>query len=146
MQSITAGGGIIFKYSDNGTEPYILLIRRWGKWDLPKGKKEDGESIEMCAAREVSEELGIPIPSILADIGTTYHEYDREGIHYGKTTHWYAMFTAEDTFIPQTEEDIEKTDWFPLDEAMNIVGYENLKTILKAFKKWYETRKSIVVK
>src|ERR1043166_2068643 len=37
--SIEAGGGIVFNAQQN-----ILLIKRLGKWDLPKGKIDPGES------------------------------------------------------------------------------------------------------
>lgn len=140
MKSVIAGGGIVFKFEENGQEPLLLLIYRRGCWDLPKGKKEDDESIPMCAAREVSEELGISIPSILSDIGTSYHEYQMRGREYGKTTYWYAMFTPETQFTPQVEEEIEKVKWFSLSEAQNIIGYENLKPVLESFRKWYSAK------
>lgn len=141
---VIAGGGIIYRYVDAKSDPELLLIYRLDCWDLPKGKKEDDESIRMCAAREVSEELGIPIPSILAELGQTYHEYEREGTDYAKTTYWYAMFTPEEKFTPQIEEDIEKVEWFPLSEAQKIIGYENLKSILVAFQQWYKSKKTYV--
>ncbi len=37
----------------------ILMIFRRGKWDLPKGKLDKGESLEACALREVEEETGL---------------------------------------------------------------------------------------
>jgi len=44
----------------------VLLIQRnrppsEGLWTLPGGRLEPGESIELCAAREVKEELGLSI-------------------------------------------------------------------------------------
>ena len=37
----------------------LLFIYRRGKWDLPKGKIDPGESPEICAVREVKEETGL---------------------------------------------------------------------------------------
>ena len=53
IPTIKAGGGIVYNQ-----EGKVLLIKRNGKWDLPKGKKEKGENIATCALREVEEETG----------------------------------------------------------------------------------------
>jgi len=37
----------------------MLFIYRFNKWDLPKGKLDNGESVSECAIREVEEECGI---------------------------------------------------------------------------------------
>jgi 8-oxo-dGTP pyrophosphatase MutT (NUDIX family) len=140
MEKITAAGGILFKSSKEIREPLVLLIYRRGCWDLPKGKKEDSESVEMCAAREVSEEIGIPIPGIIRQISDSYHEYDREGVHFAKTTHWFVMHTSERRFIPQKEEQIEKIEWFPVSRAKEMIGYKNLLPVLERFEKWYNSR------
>jgi len=40
----------------------VLLLRKiTGKWDLPGGRLDDGEEIELCLAREAIEELGLEI-------------------------------------------------------------------------------------
>lgn len=112
-----------------------MLIYRRGVWDLPKGKKEEYETIEQCARREVAEELGIDIPAVTEKVGTTYHEYERGGKKYGKTIHWFAMpLDKKVSFRPQSEENIEEAKWEQLDEAIDKVGFENLSAILKKFK------------
>lgn len=51
---VEAAGGVVV--DDAGR---WLLIHRNGRWDLPKGHLEAGESLEQCAAREVEEETGV---------------------------------------------------------------------------------------
>ena len=51
---IEAAGGLV--QNSNGD---YLIIFRYGKWDLPKGKLETNERIQDAALREVSEETGI---------------------------------------------------------------------------------------
>ncbi len=60
---VDAAGGLIYRKNDSEA-PEVVMIYRWGKWDLPKGKREKNESIADCAAREVSEELGIKRPKL----------------------------------------------------------------------------------
>lgn len=134
VEPIAAAGGVVFKYPKPEGEPEVLMIFRNGYWDLPKGKLEPGESIPMCAAREVSEEVGSHIPAIVQELGTTYHEYVQNGKMMGKTTYWYSMiFTVNETLIPQNEEGIEQVEWMQLSEAKEKAGFDNLRSILKNF-------------
>lgn len=140
VEPVKAAGGVVFKI-ENSSSPSVLLIFRRGVWDLPKGKLEEGESIEDCSVREVSEEVGVSVlPEIIFELPQTYHEYEEGGVHIGKTTHWFGMQFPENsdlTFAPQTEEDIEKVSWISLDQAQKLVGYENLSKVLRAFKQKY---------
>ena len=51
---IKAAGGVV----QNSQNKYLLIFRR-GKWDLPKGKIDKGETIKNAATREVMEETGL---------------------------------------------------------------------------------------
>ena len=53
---IEAAGGIV--RSEKGE--YLMIYRR-GKWDLPKGKLDEGETIEAASHRELKEETGLTI-------------------------------------------------------------------------------------
>lgn len=104
---IQAGGGLV-----KNTKDEILLILRRGKWDLPKGKLDDNETIEECAKREVQEETGLQKIKLIQPIEITYHTYVQFGKHILKQSHWYAMTAADDEkLVPQTEEDITEIIW-----------------------------------
>jgi len=108
-QPIEAGGGVV-----TGPGGEVLMIYRRGKWDLPKGKRDDGEAIEACAEREVIEETGLPELEIGHKICETYHVYTQGTTDLLKTTHWYHM-QAKETFElhPQKEENILEAKWIP---------------------------------
>jgi len=128
-----AAGGVVLN-SDAGT---ILLIKRNGVWDLPKGKLEEGESIPECAVREVEEETGLKDLKIISSLCETYHEYKEDGKLIGKTTYWYLM-NGEDiqkqVLTPQTEEGITELIWREIDSSSELLGYENLKDVIAALK------------
>ncbi|MQS17399.1 NUDIX hydrolase [Streptomyces kaniharaensis] len=46
------------------TAQRVLLVRdrRSGKWGLPGGRREDGETLPEAAARKALEEAGAPVP------------------------------------------------------------------------------------
>ncbi len=133
MIPVTAAGGVIFRMDRSGIQ--VLIIRRNGHWDLPKGKLEPDESVQACAVREVSEELGIPAPLVVCSLDATWHRYEMDGESYGKTTHWYLMISHATTFVPQAEEHIEEVRWAAIDEALGVVAFENLKIVLERTKK-----------
>lgn len=106
---IIAGGGLVLNEAGE-----LLLIFRRGKWDLPKGKLDEGETIAQCAAREVMEETGITGLTLGKLIGISYHEYFDTFINQDviKETHWFAMqASGVQNLVPQTEEDILEIRW-----------------------------------
>ncbi len=104
---IQAAGGLV--KNKNGD---ILLIFRRGKWDLPKGKLDENESIIECAVREVKEETGLTDVKAGKEIGATYHTYVQFGKHILKQSHWFMMVAKKDEpLTPQTEEDITEIKW-----------------------------------
>jgi len=104
---VQAAGGLVRNENDE-----ILLIFRRGKWDLPKGKLDKGESLEDCAVREVEEETGLKKVKLLASLLITYHTYHEGTRFILKESHWYTMKTKSgQQLIPQTEEDIQEIKW-----------------------------------
>jgi len=122
-----AGGGLV--YNKRGE---VLFIFRNGKWDLPKGGIEKGESIEETAIREVEEETGVSGLKITKKLQKTYHIFKRNGRYKLKITHWFEMHTDFNGITQgQADEGIEKVAWLNPDEIRNALGnsYENIKLL-----------------
>lgn len=136
---VRAAGGVLFKKT--GESPQVLLIYRNGVWDLPKGKCECEETDRACGSREVMEEVGLnesPFPK--AYLCETYHTYRLDSLLIGKTTSWYAMeFNGNiEQLEPERQEGITKLQWLKAGEAIEHVGYENLRKVLNTFTDWYK--------
>ncbi len=115
---IKAAGGIVENSSGDK-----LLIYRNGRWDLPKGKVEDGETLAAAAIREVEEETGMRdiVPGSL--IRKTYHIYYMDGEWILKQTSWYNMHVDGcQQPVPQTEEGITSACWQNPQTANNNLG------------------------
>lgn len=128
---IEAAGGVVLNTSNQ-----ILLIKRLGFWDLPKGKIEKGEQSLSAAVREVEEECGITAPVIDTFLISTYHTYQMKGRLYFKKTFWYSMkYVGDEVLIPQEEEHITEVVW--QDQTNLAVIFENtylsLADVLEAY-------------
>jgi 8-oxo-dGTP pyrophosphatase MutT (NUDIX family) len=109
---VLAAGGVVHTKEDD-----LLLIFRRGKWDLPKGKLDGRESLEACALREIKEETGVKQLQSEGPLCITYHTYHEFGKHILKESHWFLIRAEkQETFIPQTDEDIELCKWVPIDQ------------------------------
>jgi 8-oxo-dGTP pyrophosphatase MutT (NUDIX family) len=122
---IEAAGGLI-KQNQN-----YLFIFRLGKWDLPKGKLDPGETPAQAAIRECEEECGISQLTIEKELPSTYHIYPYKGNHALKTTYWYLMNCSDTkTPVPQTEENITKAEWLDVTTIKNEVVKNTYPSVL----------------
>lgn len=104
---IEAAGGRVL--NEKG---HTLMIFRSGKWDLPKGKIDPGETPEQAAVREVEEECGISGLGIVNPLQTTWHTYMQGNEPIIKKTYWYQMHCADTRkLVPQLEEGITQAEW-----------------------------------
>lgn len=107
FEIIKAGGGLVQNEKNE-----VLMIFRRGFWDLPKGKLDEGETIEECAVREVREETGLKDVELRNPLIITYHSYHLGTHHMLKESHWYGMKSdSSQKLVGQSEEDIEKIKW-----------------------------------
>ena len=127
---IEAAGGVVVNDRGEG-----LMMRRNGRWDLPKGHLECGERIEACAAREIAEETGV-CAEVVRPLCRTWHAY-----YFPKTerwelkrTHWYELRAAAcGDLVPQTEEGIETVAWCtPVEAAAHAAeSFPTVRTVLE---------------
>lgn len=110
---VKAAGGIVTDPEDN-----LLVIKRNGFLDLPKGHFKNNESASQAAIREVAEECGIKSHTITDDIPViTYHVYEMNGEMILKETQWFKMRTKnQESLTPQKEEGIEEALWMSRNE------------------------------
>lgn len=130
-----AAGGVVLQNNR------LLFIFRNGKWDLPKGKSEKGETPAETALREVSEECGISGHQIVKPLPPTWHIYvshypDTKGKWIFKETSWFEMkYEKGGKLSPQQEEGITRLKWFLPGELNEVLAntYENLKQVISLY-------------
>ena len=128
---VPAAGGIVINELGEA-----LFIYKRGKWDLPKGKIEEGESLEEAAVREVMEETGLKQVSIKSKLCKTKHTFKtKKNKRAIKKSYWYVMESEKQKVHPQLEEDIEKVEWLSPDQVIQSKGiYANLMKVITQYK------------
>jgi 8-oxo-dGTP pyrophosphatase MutT (NUDIX family) len=117
---VRAGGGVLHRTRDDGAVEVLVIHRpRYDDWTLPKGKLEQGESVEEGALREVSEETGFK-GEIERRIGETSYK-DRHG--RPKRVTYFAMRPVSGEFAPNDE--VDEVRWVTLDEAASLLDYDH---------------------
>ena len=132
---IQAGGGVVIRNSK------LLFIFRNEKWDLPKGKIDNGETPEQAAIREVAEECGITAHSIVRQLPSTFHIYQSPykndfGKWILKKTFWFEMsYSGTENGTPETSENITEIRWFGKEELAETMKntYKNLEQIIRIY-------------
>ncbi|MGH2723565.1 MAG: NUDIX hydrolase [Actinomycetota bacterium] len=127
-----SSGGVVVRSGPRG--PEVLLASRKTRrgdlvWGLPKGLVERGEAPEQTATREVEEETGYraTVRQPLGDI-SYWFVWGGERVH--KTVHFFLMEATGEDPGPRDHE-MEEVEWFPLDEARRVAGFDSEKDILE---------------
>ena len=105
----------------------VLLVyeKERNFWGFPKGHVEEGETEVQTALREVKEEVNLDVK---IDESVRFEsEYSFENIN--KTVVFYLASPINEEVIMQ-ESEIEEYKWCSYDEAIKMIKYDNLKSIL----------------
>jgi 8-oxo-dGTP pyrophosphatase MutT (NUDIX family) len=137
-QVLEAAGGVVL----NQDKKLLMMFRR-GKWDLPKGKIDPGETDREAAEREVMEETGL----LEAKAGKrirfheghqdcTYHTYWMGGVRTIKKTHWFKMKSSDRHELkPQTDEGITEVGWYSKKQVRTKLNnsYRSVRWVLEEY-------------
>lgn len=133
---VKAAGGLVRK------KDKFLMIYRLKKWDLPKGKKENGERYKQTAVREVEEECNISV-KLAGKVCTTWHTYTMNKNSMLKQTKWYVMNVVDDTKMkPCIAEDIEELRWMTQKEVYHALE-NSYKSIQFVFEEYYRKAENL---
>lgn len=133
MVWVEAAGGVVVNQAGE-----VVMIFRNGRWDLPKGHRERGESFASCAQREAEEETGVKISKVGRQLCTTLHSYNIYGKWELKLTAWYEMETESgEALTPQSEEGILSAEWIGAERLYDCINssYPTIKEVFDALLK-----------
>jgi 8-oxo-dGTP pyrophosphatase MutT (NUDIX family) len=124
---VVSCGGVIFN-----DEAKVLLLRKAdeGRWCIPKGQVEEGETYEEAALREIQEECGL-VCRLLEKLTEVRYKYywPPEDINYAKEVKYYLAEVVGGTI--RLEKGFDRHLWCSQPKALALVAYENDRQVIR---------------
>lgn len=133
-------GGIVFRLTRDQKDIEILLIQdSKGRWTIPKGHIEPGETAKMTARREIEEETGLKNVSILTWLGKIHFKYRRADKLVLMTTQIYLVQALDSHESPVGEKWMKGIKWFSFTDALGTIEYDDIGKLMLIAKKKVRT-------
>jgi 8-oxo-dGTP pyrophosphatase MutT (NUDIX family) len=129
-----SAGGVAFRSSrKSGPEVVIVSVMPQGRWQLPKGIVDSGESPEEAAMREVREEAGIET-DLLDSIDTIEYWYvgERRGqrVRYHKFVYFF-LLAYRDGDVSDHDHEVAEARWVSIDDAIGMLAFKNERSVVE---------------
>jgi ADP-ribose pyrophosphatase YjhB (NUDIX family) len=119
---------VIYRVVETQVEVALIATDRGGRWGLPKGHVNRGETAEAAALREVAEETGLE-GEIIQHLATIEYWFRAGASRVHKYVDLFLIRYASGDVRPQ-ETEVDDARWFPLDEALSRVSFERERDVL----------------
>jgi 8-oxo-dGTP pyrophosphatase MutT (NUDIX family) len=126
-----SAGGIVFRRGPEEGPRFLLIRDSYDNWGFPKGHLEDGESPAEAAQRETAEETGLEQLVLQGPIRVIDWHFRFRGRHIHKYCHFFLFESPSGEACPQVAEGITDCQWRPLEEALDLLSYDNARGVLK---------------
>jgi 8-oxo-dGTP pyrophosphatase MutT (NUDIX family) len=110
-----------------------MVLRPEGFWEFPKGKQEDGESMEETAMRELKEETGLVgdmAPEQPIDVAYIYTDKET-GEQIDKRVRYFFCRVPDASVVHLQEGEVNEYDWLPLEDLMDRATYPEMKEVAR---------------
>jgi ADP-ribose pyrophosphatase YjhB (NUDIX family) len=129
-------GGIVYRKNKAGGVEMLLIQDSKGRWTIPKGHIEDGETARATAEREIREETGLQQMRVRDWLGKINFRYRRADSLVLMTTEIFLVEALGDSGKIKAEEWMKSIGWLSANDALDKIEYEDIgKLILLGLKK-----------
>lgn len=123
-----SAGGVIYRVSAQQIEVALIATDRGGRWGLPKGHVNRGETAEAAALREVREETGLE-GEIVQHLATIEYWFRAGTARVHKYVDLFLMSYLGGQLRPQ-EAEVDDARWFLIEDAIQRVSFERERDVL----------------
>lgn len=127
-----SAGFILISNNFRNSDPSVLLLNyHSGHWDFPKGNIEINETEIQAATRELKEETGIEIFTLIPEFRHILnYQYTRKGTSISKQVTLFLATTNVYNVVISNEH--KGYQWDELNNAVNQLTYSNAKAALRS--------------
>ena len=135
MESVhqVSAGGVAHRVVGGRVEVVVIKTSSEGRWQLPKGMIDPGETAEVAALREVREEAGItceiiePLDVIVYWFVAAFDDGPKKRYH--KKVHFYLMKYLEGD-VNDHDHEVVEARWVAIDEAEKMLAFDTEKELI----------------
>ncbi|WP_432297337.1 NUDIX hydrolase [Rhizobium panacihumi] len=121
-------GALCLRSSPEGDQIVMLVgSRRNGRWGLPKGHIEPGETSHEAAMREAFEEAGVRGEISEKIVGSFLYSKDNSPNQYRVIIHRLDVTSIVETY---PEKGLRSREWFALADAASAAGHGGLRDFI----------------
>lgn len=123
-------GGIVFRRNNKGEIEFLMIQDPKGRWSIPKGHVEPGETAQETAIREIGEEASLHDIEPICWLGKTHFRYRRLDTLVLMTTQIYLIKVNTDGNEIKKEDFYADIKWFGFNEALDEAEYEDIGKLM----------------
>lgn len=129
IDDIEQAGAICIRRSRKGALRVLLVgSKRNGRWGVPKGHIEPGETSSVAAEREAFEEAGLRGEVAVSPLGAFTYFKDSSVRRYRVLVHVMTVQSRAKLF---PEKNIRRSRWFSIEEAVAKANQPGLQELLQ---------------
>lgn len=128
-----SAGGVAFRRRGQRIEVALISVGDEGRWQLPKGRVDRGESNETAAMREVREETGLETEMVapLDKIEYWYYSSTRNSrVRFHKFVHFF-LLRYKSGNVRDHDHEVNEARWFEIDKAYEMLAFKSEKRVVE---------------
>jgi len=128
-----SSGGVVFRREGEGIEVVLVSVGARGRWQLPKGLVDPGETPEQTAIRETREEAGVEA-DLVGPLDTIAYWYvgtkGAQRVRFHKRVFFFLLaYRTGD--VRDHDHEVNEARWVPIAEARAMLAFKNERAVVE---------------